>query len=175
MRAPAFVLAWLVSTLVHAQPTGSTEPGALLGEWWTPGFNARVRIEPCGEAVCGHIVWAWDESPQDIVDKSPLVGRKVIDGMRAQADQRWSGGRLYNPENGRDYKGQLHLQSASRLVVDGCLLFVCQQQIWRRVDVGRCPPVAPPSDAKDKSAPQDRRLPAPAPAGIKGSGEATFP
>jgi hypothetical protein len=61
--------------------------------------------------------------------------------MRAEDAGRWNGGRLYNPEDGRDYKGSLHLQSPTRLVIEGCALFICKQQIWRRVDAGRCPPV----------------------------------
>ncbi len=112
------------------------------GEWWTRGFNARVRIEPCGDAVCGRIVWLWDEAPKGVADKSPLVGRLVIDRMQAAEAGFWRGGRLYNPEDGRDYKGSLHLQSPERLVVDGCVLFICQTQVWRRADPGRCPPVA---------------------------------
>ncbi|MGE0671419.1 MAG: DUF2147 domain-containing protein [Methylibium sp.] len=115
----------------------------LQGEWWTPGFNARVRIEACGEdAVCGRIVWLWDEQPQGIADKSPLLGKPVIERMRAGEPGRWSGGRLYNPEDGRDYKGTLQLRSASTLVVSGCVLFVCQTQVWRRAEPARCPPVA---------------------------------
>jgi uncharacterized protein (DUF2147 family) len=117
---------------------------SVMGEWWTPGFNARVRIEPCGDAVCGRIVWLWDETPKDIADKQPLMGRLVIDAMSAAEPARWRGGRLYNPEDGRDYKGSLHLQSPSRLVVDGCVLFVCRTQVWRRAEAGRCPPVALP-------------------------------
>jgi uncharacterized protein (DUF2147 family) len=128
---------------VMGQSADSLGTAALFGEWWTPGFNARVRIDPCGDAVCGHIVWVWDETPKDIADKSPLVERMVIDRMRSAEPGRWSGGRLYNPEDGRDYKGSLHLQSPTRLVVDGCVLFICKTQVWRRADPNRCPPVAP--------------------------------
>lgn len=56
--------------------------------------------------------------------------------------ERWRGGHLYNPEAGRDYKGSLHLQSPTRLVVDGRVLFVCRTQARRRADAARCPPVA---------------------------------
>jgi len=122
------------------------DPGRdLLGEWWTPGFQARVRIEPCGnDAVCGRIVWLWDDKPQGIADKSPLIGKTVIEQMRLTQPERWTGGRLYNPEDGRDYKGSLQLRSPSTLVVDGCVLFLCQTQLWRRADAARCPPVALP-------------------------------
>ena len=116
-----------------------------LGEWWTPGFNARVRIEACGnDALCGRIVWACDDTPQGIADKAPLVGKLVIEQMKPAQPGQWSGGRLYNPEDGRDYKGSLQLRSSSTLVVSGCVLFVCQTQLWRRADPARCPPAAPP-------------------------------
>ena len=93
--------------------------------------------------MCGRIVWLWDDTPKGIVDKAPLIGRTVIDRMVEAEGNQWRGGRLYNPEDGRDYKGSLQLRSPTRLVVDGCVLFVCQTQMWRRADVERCPPVAP--------------------------------
>jgi Delta7-sterol 5-desaturase len=118
----------------------AAEPDAQpFGDWWTPGFGARVRVEPCGADICGRIVWVWDAAP-DIADKSPLVGRKVVDGMRPLATGRWNGGRLYNPEDGRHYQGSMHLRSAENLVVEGCVLMICKKQVWRRVDEGICPP-----------------------------------
>jgi len=137
------LLACVALMLATTTPAGAT-PSALLGEWWTPGFGARVRIEPCGEAVCGRIVWLWDEAPRHVVDRSPLVGRHVIERMQAAEPGVWRGGRLYNPEDGRDYRGTLQLQSPNRLVVEGCVLVVCQTQVWRRADPARCPPIAPP-------------------------------
>lgn len=129
--------------LASALLVASELQASVIGEWWTPGFNARVRIEPCGDAVCGRIVWMWDEAPKGIADKEPLLGSLVIDRMQAAEAGVWRGGRLYNPEDGRDYKGSLQLQSPQRLVVDGCVLFFCQTQIWRRADPGRCPPDTP--------------------------------
>jgi uncharacterized protein (DUF2147 family) len=134
----------MMALLAAAHAPAAQAEADLLGDWWTPGFNARVRIERCGDAVCGRIVWLWDETPHDIADKQPLVGRLVIDRMQATQPGRWQGGRLYNPEDGRDYKGSLHLQSTSRLVIDGCVLFICRTQVWRRADAQRCPPVALP-------------------------------
>jgi uncharacterized protein (DUF2147 family) len=145
MRAAPVVRALVVLAL--AGGTAGTPAAGLdvHGEWWTPGFNARVRIEACGDdAVCGRIVWLWDEQPQGIADRTPLVGKRVIDRMRPTEPGRWTGGRLYNPEDGRDYQGALQLRSAATLVVSGCVLFVCRTQVWRRADPALCPPVAPP-------------------------------
>lgn len=139
MKAVAVVLA-LIGLSATAAPPPEPVP-SLIGEWWTPGFNALVRIEPCGDAVCGRIVWLWDEAPTGIADKGELVGKLIIDRMTPQSAGRWAGGRLYNPEDGRDYRGSLHLQAPGRLVIDGCALFLCRQQVWRRADPSRFPPV----------------------------------
>ena len=72
------------------------------------------------------------------------VGKLVIEQMKLTEPRQWTGGRLYNPEDGRDYKGSLQLRSDSTLVVSGCVLFVCQTQVWRRADTARCPPISPP-------------------------------
>ena len=138
MRRALLGLGLALAGAASAQPLGG-----IVGEWWTPGFNARVHIERCGDAVCGRIVWLWDETPKGVADKSPLLGRLVIDRMQPAEAGVWRGGRLYNPEDGRDYKGSLSLPTPDRLVVDGCVLVFCQTQIWRRADPSRCPPVAP--------------------------------
>jgi hypothetical protein len=61
--------------------------------------------------------------------------------MRADGPMRWKGGRIYNPEDGRHYEASLTLKSANNLLVEGCVMFFCQSQVWRRADAARCPPV----------------------------------
>jgi uncharacterized protein (DUF2147 family) len=137
-RWTAFALALMsIPTAVPATPSQG-----VFGEWWTPGFNARVRVEPCGDKLCGTIVWTWDESPKDIADPRPLVGLPIIADMRPDGATRWNAGRIYNPEDGRHYAGSLTLRSANNLLVEGCVLFICKAQVWRRVEALRCPPVA---------------------------------
>lgn len=114
----------------------------MAGERWTPGFNARVRLERCGEALCGRIVWLWDKSPKDRADRAPLLGRIVVEPMHTVEAGRWASGRLYDPEDARDCAGSLQLRSPQQLGVEGCELFVCRTQVWRRADPIRCPPVS---------------------------------
>jgi uncharacterized protein (DUF2147 family) len=111
----------------------------VLGEWWTPGFAARVRIEPCGDALCGRIVWLWDDAA---AQQQALIGRRVVEGMRAADAGRWAGGTLHDPEDGRAYKGSLQLQPTGSLKLEGCFGPFCRAQVWRRVEAARCPPVA---------------------------------
>ncbi len=115
---------------------------SVFDDWWTPGFNARIRVERCGDKLCGTIVWTWDEQPQNIVDTQPLIGRQIILDMRQEGATRWSGGRIYNPEDGRNYEASMTLASPNTLRVEGCVLFLCKTQLWRRVEPALCPPVS---------------------------------
>jgi uncharacterized protein (DUF2147 family) len=129
--------------LISLSARAADPPPPIFDEWWTPGFNARVRIERCADRLCGTIVWTWDEQPKNIADTEPLVGRRIIVDMRADGPARWKGGRIYNPEDGRHYDAALTLSSANNLLVEGCVAFFCRSQVWRRVDAARCPPAAP--------------------------------
>ena len=120
-------------------------------EWWTPGFAARVRLAPCNDKaenhpktdrrLCGTILWAWDETPTGASDKRPLVGQRIINGMQPDKPGVHAGN-IYNPEDGQTYKATMRLKTPNTLLVAGCVLFICREQVWRRYDSVRSPPVA---------------------------------
>ena len=116
----------------------------IFGEWWTPGFNARVLIYECGNDACGKITWLWEETPQDIADKQPLIGRAIFSGLKWLAPNKWGDGRIYNPEDGRSYASNIALLTTNTLEVNGCVMLFCKRQVWRRFDSAQCPPVAAP-------------------------------
>ena len=137
------LLPWLSSA--HAQ--------SLQDEWWTPGFAARVKLSPCADKeadkLCGSIVWAWDDTPTGAADKRPLVGQRIISGMKLElGDKAQTGvgpvyrGSIYNPEDSQTYKATIRLKSLNNLLVEGCVLFICREQVWRRHDSLKSPPVA---------------------------------
>ena len=46
----------------------------------------------------------------------------------------WSGGTLYNPDDGGTYKGRLMPTDAGHLAVRGCIVWpLCKTQTWTRV------------------------------------------
>src|SRR5262245_32784579 len=89
----------------------------IYGEWWTPGFNARVLIYPCDSKACGRITWAWEETPPGIADKKPLVGQAIFAGLDKDGSDKWVG-RIYNPEDGRSYSSNVSLISPVTLEVN---------------------------------------------------------
>ena len=140
----------LLSAIVSTSAAAQTAAAQMLDEWWTPGFNARVKLAACDDKLCGTIVWAWDDQPSGASDKRPLVGQRIISGMKlepkssekASDKAQTYAGSIYNPEDGQTYKATMRLKTPNTLVVAGCVLVFCQEQIWRRHDSLRSPPVS---------------------------------
>jgi len=133
----------LAGLLLVATPPAWADDG-VLGRWATPGLNAIVELAPCAGAttLCGTIRWLWeavdakgrprlDAQNEDVGLRSrPLVGLPILSGLTLSGGG-WSGS-IYNPEDGKTYRASLRRTSADTLVVEGCVLFICQKQIWRK-------------------------------------------
>lgn len=122
----------------------------ILGRWATAGFGSIVELGSCDSgaaagAVCGRITWLWDaldsagrprvdrENPSPGARTHPLVGTQVLLGFREISPGVWTGGSVYNPDDGRTYSGSITLQTKGALELEGCALRIfCQRQVWRR-------------------------------------------
>ena len=128
-----------LATSAGAQPGRS--PG-IEGKWLTDDGKAVVVIDRCGQEICGAIATVLDkgqnvptvdaENPDQRLRNRPIVGLKVLSGFRAEGAS-WRGGKAYDPKTGRSYRSTLALDGARRLVVTGCILFICQSKIWQRL------------------------------------------
>jgi uncharacterized protein (DUF2147 family) len=117
----------------------------VLGRWATPGVSAIVELAPCPGAstLCGTIRWLWDgvdEKGRPRLDVQnadaslrlrPLLGLSILSGLAPVVGGRWSG-RIYNPEDGQTYSATLSRLGSDTLLVEGCVLFVCRKQVWRK-------------------------------------------
>jgi uncharacterized protein (DUF2147 family) len=108
------------------------------GVWEVEDGDAHVKIWPCGDSLCGDIVWlkqprldASNEDPR--LRDRPLVGVEVLEGFRRTAANRWEGGRIYNPRDGQTYRVDVEVLGADSLKVRGCQLVFCGEEVWRRV------------------------------------------
>ena len=131
----------------------SAEP---VGQWYAEGGAAVVEIRPCGDALCGRVVWLHsplDEDGCELRDKNNpdpalrnrrLVGLQILGGLVA-SDQRlvsWTGGTIYDPVSGNTYRCRLELEGHDRLRLRGYVgipLFG-RTTTWTRVrsDKTRC-------------------------------------
>ncbi len=129
-----------------ARPAQAADP---VGVWLTEDGEARVQIFNCGQALCGKIISLkepnYPETGQPKVDKFnrdlskralPIVGLKIISGLKpAGTPDRWEGS-LYDPEEGNTYKGILTVQGALAMKLQGCVLagLICKSEIWKRTN-----------------------------------------
>lgn len=132
-----------MSILAFAAPTLAF---GIEGVWEVEDRDAHVKIWPCGESLCGDIVWlknARDRTGRPTHDASnedprlrnrPLIGVEILEGFRRTRENRWEGGRIYNPRDGQTYRVDVELLSDDSLKVRGCQLVFCGEEIWRRVE-----------------------------------------
>jgi uncharacterized protein (DUF2147 family) len=150
MRAAARIalstLAGMALALL-APSTKAEEPeeDPVVGEWGTQGMSAKVKVAPCAAGgICGTILWLWEpvdhlgrpktdgENPDVGLRDRSLIGVQILSGFRRRASGEFDGGTVYNPEDGRTYDATLRLQGTDSLIIEGCFLFICRRQVWRR-------------------------------------------
>lgn len=135
------------SLLVAAPRPAAAQAQSLTGRWASQGFGSIVDFQPCqidAATICGRIRWLWDvdepdgrprvdsRNPDRSLRARPLVGIEIIRGFRESAPGVWTGGSLYNPDDGRTYSGTIRLRQGA-LYLQGCALgLFCQTQVWRR-------------------------------------------
>ena len=98
------------------------------GTWLREGGASRVRVAPCGDALCGTITWLKDASGP------AKVGQRVFFDMKPNGAGKWSG-KAFNPEDGQNYSGNMTV-SGSSMTTQGCRFggIVCRSVNWSKAD-----------------------------------------
>jgi uncharacterized protein (DUF2147 family) len=104
---------------------------------WIDKDGTTIRVEACGQALCGTIVGLrqaidpttgrpkTDKNNSDrALRDRPLIGIPVFLSMRPDGVGRWSG-QLYDSDRGSIFTGHLIEISPDTLRVEGCLLMLC--------------------------------------------------
>lgn len=120
-----------LSLLILSALSVSADP--LLGLWLTKpdhkGQVAQVQAKPCGMAICGTILRAFDRNGQPVV--TPNVGKRVFWDMRPVTPGAYTG-RGWLPLLRAEFDGAIELRG-DLLTVRGCVGMLCQSQVWTRV------------------------------------------
>lgn len=126
---PGLLLTLLLQPAVAE--TSEPEPSGL---WWAEGGAAQVEIAPCGDALCGRVVWLRSpfdeygcvlrdvENPKRKQRARPVLGIDLLRNVRASPERlgEWSG-EIYDPTSGRTYDAVLEMGGTDRLRVRGYL------------------------------------------------------
>jgi len=127
-----------------AMSTNATaRPDDAMGHWSTPSKHGVVEITPCGAGICGHLLSsdainanpdARDTHNVDAALRSQLLkGVTMLAGF-SRAENGWSGGTIYNPEDGHTYHATMTLSGPNTMTVKGCVIWpLCKSQTWQRI------------------------------------------
>jgi uncharacterized protein (DUF2147 family) len=93
-------------------------PATPLGIWATEQNKGNVRIEECGQNLCGY---------------AEKTGKKILINMKPQASK-WTG-TIHDPDSGRNYDSTIAMKGTNALRVQGCAFggMFCGGQTWKRV------------------------------------------
>lgn len=109
------LLASLVGSIAFDGAAAAPSDAALSGLWDRDDGLGGVRIAPCGEALCGDVVWLkHPEGPAH-------VGERLLYGLRRTAEATWTGSAV-NPEDRGTYAGTVRL-AGDHLTMEGCAAF----------------------------------------------------
>lgn len=135
----------LFGLLLSAQPVSAQPAQGALGVWADEDGQSNIEIAPCGDALCGRIVWLKEpfdasgkaqtdiNNPDPSLRTRPLLGLLIIAGLRPDNDGNSLIGKVYNAEDGKIY--DIYLDPEGQIMkVEGCFLtFLCGSQTWTRV------------------------------------------
>ena len=126
----------LAIAAVVATPALAGDP---TGVWMRSNGNSKIRIDNCGSAVCGTVVWEKNPrkdtfNPDPAKRDQPVTGVRVLLGMKPSGTPDQWKGEVYNAEDGKTYTGYITLQDASTLKLQGCVLggLICKSDTWSR-------------------------------------------
>ena len=108
--------------------TSPSVADGVLGTWLRDNEALQVKFEPCGDAICGNIVWLRPGS-----DSKAKVGQRLFFDMRPTGANAWTG-KAASPDNGSAYAGKMSIDG-STLATSGCIAggLICKSANWRRV------------------------------------------
>jgi uncharacterized protein (DUF2147 family) len=116
--APAVVASNSPAPAVRNDVAPAAAPTTPVGIWSTEENKGRVRVEQCGDNLCGYAVNS---------------GEKILINMKP-LDSKWTG-RIHDPDSGRNYDSTITMKGPNALRVQGCAFggLFCGGQTWSRV------------------------------------------
>lgn len=122
-------LAWISCVFAFTFLAAPVLAQDLAGTTWLRETGAsRVKFAPCGEALCGSIVWLKDPTGP------AKLGQQVFFDMKPDGSGQWAG-QAFNPEDGKTYSGKMTLSGAT-LTTAGCVFggLICKSTNWSKAN-----------------------------------------
>jgi uncharacterized protein (DUF2147 family) len=126
-----------------AAVSGSAFAADVTGLWATPTNGGQVEIARCGNSLCGKLVTSnrikEDPTVKDAKNKDEAQRGRTLKNLQMLYDftggpTKWTGGKVYNPDDGGTYSGTIEQLSDNKLKLKGCIVApFCKTQVWNRI------------------------------------------
>ena len=137
----------MIRTVLIAAALGALATPAfaadVTGLWATPGNGGQVEIARCGNSLCGKLVTSnnikSNPALKDTKNKDESQRGRTLKNLQMLYDftggpTKWTGGKVYNPEDGGTYSGTIEMLSDNELKLKGCIVApLCKTQKWTRL------------------------------------------
>ncbi len=119
-----------------AMPLHAAEDRSI-GIWRNPQNSVHVRSAPCGDSMCGTVVWANDKAKADARrgGTDTLVGLELFRNFRKDKTGNWRG-KVFVPDINKTFSGSIQVIDPNTLKGSGCLIgrVGCKSQTWTRIE-----------------------------------------
>ena len=94
----------------------------VIGKWKLDDGTAIVEVYKSGDAFNGKIVWLEEPTDEDgtpakdnnnpdpALRKRELIGLNMLSGLKKTAENEYSGGKIYDPGNGKTYNCSMKVE-----------------------------------------------------------------
>lgn len=124
-RILATALLWVASISGHAQSAND-----IVGTWFNAEKDGKIQVYKQGDAFFGKLSWLktptrdgkarTDENNQDASQRNrPLLGIVLLRDFKHDGGNVWTGGKIYDPKNGKTYSCKMTLANRNQLDVRG--------------------------------------------------------
>ena len=135
--AAALLLALVPGAVAQAPATDIT------GVWLDHTGQGAVEITPCGDRICGRVVWLKDPTHKSKSGKL-ICGTQILGDLQKHGTDTWESGWIYNPEDEERFSAALKLANPNTLLVTGYLgiKILGETFTWKRPQspLERCAP-----------------------------------
>ena len=133
----------MIALILAAALSGGGPADDVAGQWRTQTRNGVVEIARCGETICGRLMHSigLDANPAlaDLNNSDPKLRSRPLKGLQILSgfsfhQGAWSGGSIYNAQDGHTYQGTVTAIDADHLKVRGCIFApFCKTETWTRI------------------------------------------
>lgn len=129
-----------------SSPQISSGGDAILGVWLTGTGKGKIKIYKEGDKYYGKLVWLRDpnyengtpkvdkHNPDNSKKNNPLLGILNLRHFTFAGKNKWEDGKIYDPENGKEYSCKIELVNENTLEVRGYvgISLFGRTDVWKR-------------------------------------------